>query len=264
MGPKPIPSWKLPPGVSRGCWDYAHSAEIAQEYDQSFADDALFGYDQRLLAEHFTQPGRLIDLGCGTGRHVIAFAQHGFEVTGVDLSEEMLNLTQRKADAAGLSIQTHQANLVELTSTIQETFDYAVCMFSTLGMIQGHEHRLHALTETNRVLKPGGQLAIHVHNLWSVLKTFSGRNWFIRHTLQTLLGNEIWGDTFAAYRGISQFYLHFFTAGELRKMLEQTGFRILIWHPLQVRADRQISPVSICSNLRADGWILIAEKVNKV
>lgn len=255
-----IPAWKLPPGVSRGCWDYAHSKQIAENYDESFASDALFEYDQKILAEQFIQPGSLIDLGCGTGRHVLEFAKRGFDVMGVDLSPEMLERTRCKAEAANVQVTTQQANLVELSSEVEQQFDYAICMFSTLGMIQGGDHRLQALYEVNRVLKPGGKFAVHVHNLWSVLKTGSGRNWLAGHAVRAFCGQEQLGDSFAAYRGISQFYLHFFTATELRNLLTRAGFQIQLWHPFRLNRNRNVETVSYCQTLRADGWIVIAEK----
>ena len=45
----------------------------------------------------------LLDLACGTGRIAIPLAQAGIEVTGIDLSREMLAKAQEKADAQGVS-----------------------------------------------------------------------------------------------------------------------------------------------------------------
>jgi SAM-dependent methyltransferase len=46
-------------------------------------------------------PGRALDLGCGRGTHAIYLAQHGWQVTGVDLVPRALETARRKADAAG-------------------------------------------------------------------------------------------------------------------------------------------------------------------
>jgi methylase of polypeptide subunit release factors len=42
---------------------------------------------------------RILDLGCGTGRHVIALAKKGFEVYGVDISKKALNLAKERLEA---------------------------------------------------------------------------------------------------------------------------------------------------------------------
>ena len=44
---------------------------------------------------------RILDLGCGTGRHAVEFAKRGFDVTGVDFSEAMLSRARERANAAG-------------------------------------------------------------------------------------------------------------------------------------------------------------------
>src|SRR5262249_48840721 len=112
--PNSPPDWQLPPGVSRSLWDYIHDPRIARGYDDSLADASLFSADLNFARQFFTTPGRLIDLGCGTGRLLLGFAARGFSVLGVDLSEEMLRVTREKAARAGISTSLLKANLVEL------------------------------------------------------------------------------------------------------------------------------------------------------
>src|SRR2546426_12784937 len=66
--------WQLPPGVDRGLWSYLHDEALAQRYDAELADCALLTVDRLFAERHFVQPGRLIDLGCGTGRLLLRFA----------------------------------------------------------------------------------------------------------------------------------------------------------------------------------------------
>ena len=49
-------------------WDYAHAPHIADDYDDYFALNTLFEFDEAVLARHLTRPGLIVDLGCGTGR----------------------------------------------------------------------------------------------------------------------------------------------------------------------------------------------------
>jgi SAM-dependent methyltransferase len=73
----PPPDWQLPPGVSRGLWDYLHDPNLARNYDASLAGTPLLENDLRFVAWHCPRPGRLIDLGCGTGRLLIPLADRG-------------------------------------------------------------------------------------------------------------------------------------------------------------------------------------------
>jgi len=49
------------------------------------------------------QPGRALDLGCGTGTNVLYLAQHGFDAVGVDISPRAIAVAQRKIKQAGLA-----------------------------------------------------------------------------------------------------------------------------------------------------------------
>ena len=49
------------------------------------------------------QPGRALDLGCGTGTNVLYLAQHGFDAVGVDISSRAIAVAQRKIKQAGLA-----------------------------------------------------------------------------------------------------------------------------------------------------------------
>src|SRR5206468_1554343 len=85
-----IPDWQLPPGVDRGLWDYLHAADMVAGYDEAMRASPLAAADVAFCEKAFPTPGRLVDLGCGTGRLCLHFTAKGFECVGVDLSEEML------------------------------------------------------------------------------------------------------------------------------------------------------------------------------
>jgi tellurite methyltransferase len=69
---------------------------------------------------------RLIDLGCGEGRDAIYFAQHGFEVTGLDLSAVGLEKAKGYAGEAGVQIETICADVADYA--LKDTYDV---VFST-------------------------------------------------------------------------------------------------------------------------------------
>ena len=169
------PTWRLPQGVDAPLWEYAHTPRLAAEEDAYFVNHPLFHADKRALDERFVKPGRLVDLGCGTGRHSIRFAGRGFSVTAVDLSRPMLEIAALKAVDQGVELATVQSNLCRLGCFPDQVFDYALSMFSTLGMIRGREPRRRALAEARRILRPGGRFALHVHNFWLNLRNRQGQ-----------------------------------------------------------------------------------------
>ena len=99
----------------------------------------------------------------------------GFPVVAVDLSRAMLRAVGGQGRGEGLALLGVEANLCRLGCFPDATFDYALSMFSTLGMIRGATARSRALAEAFRILRPGGRLALHAHNLWLNLRDRQGR-----------------------------------------------------------------------------------------
>ena len=218
MNPARIPpAWRLPDGVDSPLWQYTHTPRLAADEDAYFEGHALLRADERIVDERFTVPGRLADLGCGAGRHSIHFGRRGFIVTAVDLSHSMLNVLGLKAVNEGVELSRVQANLCRLGCLPDQSFDYAVSMFSTLGMIRGRDARRRALMEARRILRPDGRFALHLHNLWLNLRNPQGRTWLVRHAARALIRRDALGDRRMDYRGINGMYVHLYRWGELKK-----------------------------------------------
>lgn len=69
---------------------------------------------------------KLLDLGCGEGRNTVYFAQHGFEVVGLDLSLPGLEKTRRYAEEVGVHVEAIHADIVSYQ--LADTYDV---IFST-------------------------------------------------------------------------------------------------------------------------------------
>jgi SAM-dependent methyltransferase len=251
------PDWQLPAGVSRAVWDYLHNAELARTCDERLAGSPLLEFDLRLAERFFSTPGTLVDLGCGTGRLAIPFAQRGFSVLGVDLSAAMLKVSADKPRAANADLQFIRANLVELDCLRDECFDYAACLFSTLGMISGRDNRRKALMHVRRILKPGGRFLLHVHNLWFHLGTRAGRRWLLRDRLRAITGDPGAGD-YAATHAVA---LHHFSKREILNDLKATGFKVLMIEPVSLRTDCRLPARWLIGGLRAYGFLIGSAKL---
>jgi SAM-dependent methyltransferase len=254
------PPWLLPEGVNVSLWEYLHTPRLAVEEDAYFAGHPLFESDARILDDHFTAPGRLVDLGSGAGRHAIRFAARGFQVVAIDLSRSMLQAVRRKAAEEDLSLLTIQANLCQLGCLRDDTFDYALSMFSTLGMIRGRSSRRAALKETARILRRGGRLALHVHNFWLNLRDPQGRLWLLGQLGRAFRFNGEMGDRRMTYRGIHGMEVHLYRFGELSRELKAVGLRIEHVIPLQDVSYAPIPRPWILHTFRAGGWIVFARK----
>jgi SAM-dependent methyltransferase len=254
------PAWRLPEGVNVPLWEYTHTPRLAAEEDAYFAGHPLFEADSREVDARFVSPCRLVDLGCGSGRHAIRFARRGFKVVAVDLSRSMLETVQVKAEESGVSLMTVEANLCRLGCLPDGSFDNAISMFSTLGMIRGKTARAKALKEAFRILRPGGRLALHVHNLWLNLRDTQGRAWLLSQLKRALTFDPGFGDRRMTYRGIAGMEVHLYRWRELKRELRGAGFRIDEVIPLDEISSERIPHPWFFQNLRAGGWIVFTHK----
>lgn len=236
-----IPDWQLPAGVDRGLWEYLHAGDMVAGYDAAMRESPLAAADAEFCERSFPVPGRLLDLGCGTGRLCRRLASKGHQYTGVDLSDEMLAEAQRRAAGVSPPVELSEAhtnppgdsrpsfayvkgNLVDPNLLEGQTFDYAACLFSTLGMIRGAENRAQVVANAYRLLRPGGRFVLHAHN-----RSFRGLGWkrVLGHRLKSILGQPDAGDiTMPQPYGGAPLTLHHFTRHEMEELLEKTGFEV--------------------------------------
>lgn len=247
--------------MTRGLWEYAQAEHIADDYDEFFAFNSLFGFDAEVIDRHLTRPGLVVDLGCGTGRAIMRLARRGFPCLAVDLSEPMLRVVEEKAELDQLDIWRVQADMTQMDWLRDGSADYCLSLFSTIGMVRGRTHRRHVLQQVRRILKPGGLLVLHVHNWWFNLLDAAGRAQIARSLVRRLWNrDEELGDRFFDYRGIPNMFLHLYTQRELTGDLRAAGLRIKEWIPLALTRNKPLARPWFLGRIRANGWIVVAQR----
>ena len=119
-------------------------------WDRDISPPELLDY----IRDH--DPGRAIDLGCGTGTNVITLAKAGWRVTGVDFAGRAIRLARRKLRAAGVHAELHTRDVTDL-GAIQGPFDLALDM----GCFHGVGDRQAYLAELSRILVPHGSWLLY-------------------------------------------------------------------------------------------------------
>lgn len=142
-------------------------------YEQSFGNDYMIVYkhrdwesaikEVRQMADWLKLPkaSRVLDIGCGMGRHALALAEIGYEVTGIDLSDILLG-EARKHDSAQ-TIEWVQGDMRNLPFR-EECFDATVNLFTSFGYFSIEEDNINVLRHIRRVLRPGGAFLIDFLN----------------------------------------------------------------------------------------------------
>jgi SAM-dependent methyltransferase len=105
-------------------------------------------------------PGaRVLDVGCGPGRHSLSLARRGFEVVGVDHSEEFVRLARESAAEQGLTSATFECADVRDLAHAGE-FDATICLCQGGFGLLGGRDELAVFGRIAATLRPGGGLAV--------------------------------------------------------------------------------------------------------
>ncbi len=117
---------------------------------------------------------RLLDLGCGFGRHAVPLAGLGYLVTGVDLSGVMLAVAREAAQASGLEVDLQRRDLRDLSGL--GPFDACVCLYTVFGYFDDAENA-RVLRSLRDVLRDGARLLLDLDNPLALLRHWPGTRW---------------------------------------------------------------------------------------
>ena len=141
--------------------------EFAYFYDEFNGEadyDALYGYITDELKAHGITDGILADLGCGTGDLTLMLTQAGYDVIGIDRSEEMLSVLREKADELGLTGRLLLLKQDLLDLDLYGTIRAAVSTFDTYSHIGPQALRYTTVLCGRKILRrPSARLP----TLWS-------------------------------------------------------------------------------------------------
>lgn len=121
-----------------------------------------------------TPPAKILDVPCGEGRLSTALASRGYQVTGVDITQSLLEDARSKAGGLGLDITWEHRDMRALPW--KEEFDAALCYWGSFGYFDEEGNR-EFMEAAARVLKPGGRVLIEGHLLETMLPIYRDRGW---------------------------------------------------------------------------------------
>ena len=106
---------------------------------------------------------KIIDIGCGTGRHSIELAKRGYKMTGVDLSESQLTRAREKAKEAGVTIDFQKHDARDLP--FEGEFDLAIMLCEGgFFLMETDEMNFEILKNATKALKSNGKLIFTTFN----------------------------------------------------------------------------------------------------
>ena len=106
---------------------------------------------------------RVLDLGCGSGRHSISLAKRGYQnLTGVDLSPTLLDVAKETAENQGLNIRFERCDMRHLPTDWR--FDLVINLFTSFGYFETDRENAEVIEQIGQNLDQGGWLVMDFFN----------------------------------------------------------------------------------------------------
>ena len=114
-----------------------------------------------LKAHGPAQAARLLDIGCGSGRHMLELAKRGYQMTGIDVSPEMVSFVEEAARRENFSVAVSVGDLRRMK--LQGTYDAAYCFMDTFRFLLTNQQILTHLRTLAKHLTSGG---LYLTDFW--------------------------------------------------------------------------------------------------
>ena len=130
------------------------------------------------LLENRKSP-RVLDMACGSGRHSIELASHGFEVIGFDSSESMIKAANLHREEERSTAQFIVAEMEDVADVVGGQFDLVICLGNSLALLNNIESLKKVIESVYGLLREGGSFIAQVLNFeeihWTGFRTFPTR-----------------------------------------------------------------------------------------
>jgi SAM-dependent methyltransferase len=174
----------------------------------------------------------VLDIACGNGRHAVPLAKLGYRMTGLDVSDEFLELARQRSSQENVEVEWRQADMLELPQVA--AFDAALCFGNSFGYLD-RQGTAQFLSRLATALRPGAPFVVETGAIAeSLLPALQPRRWMEMDSILFLSSAEYRCTesridiTYSLLRGevreTKQAHLWVYAAGELRTMLERSGF----------------------------------------
>jgi len=174
----------------------------------------------------------VLDMACGSGRHSIAFAKRGFNVTAVDLSENLLTEAKKNSSNARVKINFFLSDIREFKS--EDKFDLALNLFTSIGYFENDEENFAVIRKANDLLNKSGYFVLDYFNKDFLINnlvpiTVLSINGVKITQSRAIEGNRVVKNITIAKNGnVNKFYesVRLYSFDEMNEVLTKSGFRI--------------------------------------
>lgn len=152
--------------------------EYAKYYDlfyenKNYSDESLF--IKNLISKYghkSKQDISILDMGCGTGIHVLELMSYGFGVEGTDISSDMIGLAKKRSERAGKNIHFYNESF-QTANKINKKYDVVLALFSSINYVLTDADLDESFKNIHHLLNEGGILIFDFWNGDAVVRDYS-------------------------------------------------------------------------------------------
>lgn len=157
-------------------WEEFFDHHAPEYMDNVFTKNTQAEIEFLMEELNLPEDSSILDIGCGTGRHSVGLAKHGYKVTGIDMSSGMLDEARKAADKANAKVEFIHADASEYEP--QSRYDAAICLcegaFALIGLDQDPlVHDLAILRNINRALKTDAKFILTTLNALEKIRKYT-------------------------------------------------------------------------------------------
>ncbi len=231
-----------------------------------------------ILSSHGIRDGLVLDLCCGTGQMTRRLALAGYDMIGVDLSEDMLSLAKQSGGEEILYLRQDMRSF-ELYGTVRAV----VCVCDSMNYLESKEELLQVFSLVENYLDPGGLFLFDL-NTAHKYRDLLGDRIFAENRPE---GSFIWENTYTEQTGENEFDLTFyvkeqgesyrrfeevhlqksFSLREVEETLSEASLRLLVIHDLTAQEENPDAPMKETASIkeaeRAERVLFVAQETRK-
>ena len=198
--------------------------EFAKYYDK-FYQNKNYKKETEFLNNFINANDKILDVGCGTGIHAALLTDNGFEVDGLDLNKEMLEIAKTR-----LKTNLYWQNILEID--ISKKYNMIISMFAVFNHLKDTDELMQGLMNLKQLLHDDGKIIIDLHNpqsSGSKIDTYDNMTRVMKWNYDRSLKIEK-SDIIFEIDGIKYTDTHtfrIFTIDEMKECCERVGLKVV-------------------------------------
>jgi len=194
-----------------------------KDYIKKYAKNSLRGlenFEKKLIKKFLKGKKKILVVGCGCGREILPLSKKGHDITGIDISPQMINESKKLAKKNNINLKLIVGNIADINLE-KESFDIALMLNAVLDQIPSTKERIKSINNVAYSLKKNGMIICITNNFWYPRKNFVGYFEHLKEFFKFLIGKKEGKISDRVYESNGKIYVHLPSLFYLKKLFRK-------------------------------------------